>query len=478
MPSSRSWPRPCPPTGTSFSRPRTTPAVPFARLAAHGSLLRFDEQELRFDAAELEAFATGRHIDVATLTHTTGWPAMAQLVATAGSDLAGDFLWQEVLEPLGAGERQVFAVLCDLGGGDDDLLSVALGEPVNFPGGIPLVAADADGWHQPHALWQSVDAIRLPVSERIAIRRRAARELAARGRRDDAFGLLAGVELWDEVPALLRDACRAGARPAASQLRSWLNRAPASVVEAPAGQLASGVLAALTAPDLAREPLRKAMIGFRDAGDADGELSAISHFGHVAWWNRDVAALGEFAPRVGELAAAGNPTASGLAAIGNALLCNIVGDNMGVLAALDTVPPGALDESWEAVIGWLRGLALGGLGDEAGFFASLEAARPLADPAFRVTVDASYTTARWHTGEFQNVATEAAALCDAAEAAGIAQDIVALGREQRPSIRVPRRSRFGAGVPRARPGRLGTPGGTGLRAHRLGRGGDCRVRRR
>ncbi len=406
---------------------RSPPSLPYSRLASEGALLRLDEGELRFDDEELSAFAAARNVDPAPLSRTAGWPAMAELVASAGADLSGDFLWHEVLEPIGAGQRRLFGVLCDLGGGDDRLLSAALGEPVVFDAKVPLVAVDAEGWHQPHPLWQTVRAIDVPAAERAAIRRGAAADLVARGRFDAAFTLLAGVELWDNVLDVLTAACRAGARPAAQQLHAWLGRCPRRVIESPAGQLASGVLAAETAPELAAIPLRNAIEGFRAEGAVDGELSAISHLGHVAWWQRDLAVLAELLPRVNALEATGHPTAAGLAALGRAVVCDINGDAPGLLAALERVPPGALDLSWEAVIRWFRARALEGLGDDEGCVDELQSALAYADPLFRTTVEATLTVGRWIRGDLESLVPEAAALLHAAEAAGVAQDIAAIG---------------------------------------------------
>lgn len=402
---------------------RTAPPLSYARLAGQGAVLRIDELELRFDDDELTAFAAARDIPTPQLVRTAGWPAMAELVATAGADLVGDFLWEEVLEPLGAEQRHVLAVLSDLGGGDDQLLSAALDRPVQFDTTVPLISVDADGWYEPHALWHTVAGLELPETERVEIRRRAAPDLVARGRLDAAFTLLAGVELWGEAAPLFKVACHPGRRPAAALLRSWLARCPDVALLGPSGQLATGVLSALTAPELAAAPLRNAMAAFRDDGDVEGELSAISHLGNVAWWQRDLGVLAELSPRIGELAAAGNPTACGLEAIGRALVFNIMGDNAGLLAALDTIEPGVLDPRWEAVGGWLRGLALLGIGDDEGAFASFEAALPLADEAFRVTVSGTWSTSRWGYGDVEAIVPEAAALLAGAEATGIAQEI-------------------------------------------------------
>jgi len=405
---------------------RAPPPLRWARLAAHGAVLRLGERDLLFDDAEAAEFARERGIDAAVLVRTGGWPAMAELVATAGADVTEDFLWQEVLEPLAPATRRMLAVLCDVGGGDDALLSAALAEAVAFDPSVPLVGVDEHGWYAPHPLWRSVAAVRLADPDRQEVRRRAAAHLVGRGRHEDAFDLLARAELWDEVGSLLRVACRAGARPRASALRDWLARCPAVVHETPAGRLAAGVLTALDAPELAREPLRAAAEGFRAAGDVDGEMSALTHLGHVAWWQRDATMLVELGPRVAELEALGSVAAKGLSALGRALVYNIAGDARAVLGALSEIPPGSLDRTWTAVIRWLRAGALAGIGDDAGGLAELEAARSDADPAFRVTVEAALTIGRWASGKLADVPAEAEAILAMSESAGIAQDTGAI----------------------------------------------------
>jgi DNA-binding SARP family transcriptional activator len=402
---------------------RTRPTLPQARVAAQGGLLRIDEADLRFDDDELRAFASARGVDPDTLDRAAGWPAMAELLASAGADLTGDFLWEEVLEPLGAEQRQVLSVLCDLGGGDARLLTAALGQPASLDAPVPLVAVDAHGWHAPHALWGSVPAIALPDPTRREVRHLAAQDLIARDRLDDAYALLAEVDLWDDVPDLLRAACRSGMHPTAGQLRRWLAQTPESVRHSPPGLLATGVLASLTNSDQATEPLRAAVEHFREVGDVDGELCAMSHLGHLAWWRGDLAVLGELLPRTLELEATGNEVASGFAAFGRAVICDIQADPPGVLDALAAVRPGVLDPRWEAVMGWLRARAQIALGDGPGSHASLVAALECADPVFRVTVEATLTVLRWAAGEIANARAESAAIMAAADSTGITQQI-------------------------------------------------------
>ena len=73
--------------------------LPVARLAASGQLARIGESDLLFDEAELDAFAAARNVDPALLASSGGWPALAELLATAGADLVLDY-------PLGGGPGQ------------------------------------------------------------------------------------------------------------------------------------------------------------------------------------------------------------------------------------------------------------------------------------------------------------------------------------------------------------------------------------
>ena len=119
---------------------------------------------------------------------------MAELAASVDGQRTGDYVWEEVLEPLGAERRHVLAVVSDLGGADDALATDVLGRPVVVAEaleGVPLVAGGAGGWRAPHALWRSTGRLALPAVDRITIRRRAAAHLAARGHFDDAYRLAA-----------------------------------------------------------------------------------------------------------------------------------------------------------------------------------------------------------------------------------------------------------------------------------------------
>src|SRR5919106_5254961 len=123
--------------------------MPLARLDMQGDVLRLSEDDLRFSDDELAGFAALRGVAIGQLEETGGWPAMAELAASVGHDLAGEYLWEEVLEPLGPERRRVLALLSDLGGADDALAGAALGTPVDLAAvleGVPLVAHGSGGW--------------------------------------------------------------------------------------------------------------------------------------------------------------------------------------------------------------------------------------------------------------------------------------------------------------------------------------------
>ena len=251
---------------------RWSPAVPLARLATHGAALRLDEDDLRFTDDELAGFAARRGIAIGRFDDTGGWPAMAELAASVGHGLAGEYLWQEVLEPLGPERRQALAMLSDLGGADDGLAGAALGTPVDLArvlDGVPLVAHGADGWRVPHPLWQGVPALTLADDERVAARRRAVDHLVAEHRYDEAMTLAREVGLVDAVPGILRAACIGPNRPPGRQLERWLADLPEAVRVTAGAALAAGVKAALLAPADATDPLQTAIRRCREAGDPD-----------------------------------------------------------------------------------------------------------------------------------------------------------------------------------------------------------------
>jgi LuxR family maltose regulon positive regulatory protein len=407
---------------------RWSPAVPLARLAMQGAVLRLTEDDLRFSDDELAGFAARRGIDdVSRFDDSGGWPAMAELAASVERDLAGDYLWEEVLEPLGPERRRILAVVSDLGGADDGLAGAALGAPVELDrelDGVPLVAHGAGGWRAPHPLWGTVRALALPHEERTEVRRRAVEHLVADHRYDDALTLATDAGLTEVVPHVLRAASLGPDRPPTRWLERWLADLPDAARGTPGAALAAGVRAAATAPTEAVGSLRTAIDLCRAEDDVDAELGALALLGRVAWWRSDIGLLGEIFPRVLELEAEGHSLAQAIGALGRAVLADIGGDDDAVLGHLDAIEPGVLDDAWQAVALWLRGSVLVGAGDADEAMAIFDRIRPSSDPAFQLTVEGGRLAARWAQGHVDEVVGALPSIIERVRSAGVVQNLV------------------------------------------------------
>jgi LuxR family transcriptional regulator, maltose regulon positive regulatory protein len=405
---------------------RTDPPVPLARLRAHGEVLHVGDDDLRFTDEEVASFAADRGVDdVGSLESAGGWPAMTELAASVPGHSADDYLWEEVLAPLGEARRHVLAVVADLGGADDDLAAAALDEPVDLGAvldGVPLVASDSRGWRVPHPLWRTDPALALADDDRRQVRRRAVAHHLAGGRFDDALTLATDSGLDDVVPSILRAACLGPGRPPAERLARWLADVPPTAAGTSGAALAAGLHAALVCPGDAIEPLRAALALFRADGDVDGELATIALLGRVAWWLARLDILGELFPRLLELETEGHPLARALASIGRAVLADLAGDDATVIAVLEGIEPGALDPAWSAVADWLHASTLVGSGRAAEALAVLDAMPPPTDPAFAATTDGARLTALWSMGGVDVVAEEMPGLLDQVRAAGLTQN--------------------------------------------------------
>lgn len=377
---------------------RSEPPVPLARLGLQGAVLRLIEDQLRFDDDELVGFAARRGVDPKRFDDTGGWPAMAELAASVDDRFTGSYLWEEVLEPLGTIRRHVLAVLSDLGGADDELASAAVGMPVDLARslqGIPLVTRGSDGWYVPHGLWRAAPELALSTSERVEVRRRAIQNLADRDRYDDAFTLLQEVGLWELAPPVLRRACLASDRLAAGNLGRWLAVSTDGVRASPAGQLATGLLAAFTEPAKAIEPLQTAVAANRAAGDVESELTAIAQLARLGWFRQDRTFVDELAPRITELEVGGHPRARGLAGFRRALAADLRGDDDTVLDELGTIDPNVLDPAWEVLASYLSGSVHFELGNYQAAVDIAERLAPTADPALQPFVTYLQFRARW-----------------------------------------------------------------------------------
>jgi LuxR family maltose regulon positive regulatory protein len=404
---------------------RTDPPLHLARLHALGDVVRVGDDDLRFTDDEVASFAAGRGVDAAPLEAAGGWPAMTELAASVPGLQIDDYLWEEVLAPLGEARRRVLAVVADLGGADDELAGAVLDEPVALGAvldGVPLVASDDRGWRVPHPLWRTVPALALADEERRRVGRRAVAHHLAGGRFDEALTLATDTGLDDVLPSILRAACLGPGRPPAERLARWLVDLPPAAAATSGAALAAGLHTALVSPGDAIEPLRAAVERFRAEGDVEGELATIALLGRVTWWLARLDVLGELFPRVLELEAEGHALARALACIGQAVLADLDGDDARVLAVLEAVEPGTLDPGWAAVADWLRASTLVGSGRATEALAVLDTMAPSDDPAFAATSEGARLAVRWVQGDVDAVADELPALLDQVRAAGLAQN--------------------------------------------------------
>jgi DNA-binding SARP family transcriptional activator len=404
---------------------RTRPAFAVARLVAHGDVIEVSEHALRFDDDEQAAFARLRSVAPDVVSAAGGWPALAALRVESSTSVGDDFLWEEVLRSLDGDQRAALSVLCDLGGGDNDLVSVTLGRDIDLGllSDVPLLARTPDDWIEPHPLWKPVAAGRLALDDRAATRARGVARLIERDRLSEAFDLIASMDLWDQAPALLRHACLMGARPSAGELRRWLDRCPPEMLSTPGGLLAEAVHALMVTPAAAIDALRTAIAACRAVGDDDGEIAAVAHLGRIALWHQDLASIVEFAPRVSGLAAAGNEAARGLERLGLAMYHDMNSNDAGVLEALSGIPKDALDAPWQAVASWYRSVALHTLGDPTAALASIEAGVAQADPVLALTLAYSRHLSLWALGRIEEVENTASELRAATVAAGVTHNI-------------------------------------------------------
>jgi DNA-binding SARP family transcriptional activator len=343
--------------------------VPFsiARLASQRELEQIVESELAFDSSELASFAEARAVDTQVLSSSGGWPAVAELAATAHSDLVFEYLWEEILSTLGDARAHDLARLAVVGE-TDDLIAEAVvpgaGGAEALVAGLPLVERTTTGWVSLHPLWHPVLRRLLPEDEADECRCRAAIVHRDADRHDLAINLFVQARAWDEVLLTIRHAeLSPGMRGDGARFGRWYRLLPPAYRGGPVAQFASAIELSARAPLAASSLLVEAAAGFRADSDVDGEVAAIFHDGLLRWWANDIAGLATLYERITVLAAGGSHAAATLARIATAAIAHINADSQGVLQALSDVDEGLLDPGWRATANWLRSVAHRRAGD-------------------------------------------------------------------------------------------------------------------
>ena len=333
--------------------------VPIGRLAASGQLTRVREDDLVLDDSELELFARARHVEVGLLASTGGWPALAELTASAGADLVVDYIWEEVLTRIGADRARLLARFALVGGGDDDIASALAGRPMrvrDLVAGLPLIERSAAGPAALHPLWTPTLRSLLAADEADDARRTAAAVHRRAGRLHDAIDLLAESGSWDDALDVIRDAATTLSGFSAADFGRWYRKLPRQCRNSPVALLAAGLDVRPRLPMESIAFFDGAIDGFRQAGDVDGEVAALSGEGLVLWWANDVMRLFALHQRVVELSASGSTIARFMAQLGQAAIAHLMGDSAAVFAALADVDDIAVP-TWVPVVAWLRSVA-------------------------------------------------------------------------------------------------------------------------
>jgi LuxR family transcriptional regulator, maltose regulon positive regulatory protein len=420
-----------PSNGHAVLAGRRAPPIPLSRIDVEGGLVRLDQGDLAFTPAEIHEFALLRDVPVSAVAACGGWPALAEMLANARSDIVHDYMAEEVARDFDAEKRRRLALLSHVGWFDEEIARAVVGSDVDVSGlldDVPLVERRPGRWFL-NPLWQLFLGRETTSNEAHDARRTAGRVLLRRGEPAASIPLLIEAEAWDDVASAVVAALSAGHPPLARHvLVDWFARLPSEVAEAPAGQLLDAVIALETDPADARRRLEQAAVSFRARDDVSGELSCLVHLGLSAWWSGDPVWLGTLAARVVEMEAAGHEAAVTLASLGRALLYDVADDSPQMLRELDRVAAGVLTEPWQAMVVWLRATALLQLGHCAEAQASAEDALAHGTSAQAPLIASTRLQALWFQGRAADVFDALPPLAAKLEGSGQNSRAMAMGQ--------------------------------------------------
>ncbi len=412
---------------------RSAPPIPLARREIEGRVMQLDEADLAFTETELAEFAVLRRVAGARVAHSGGWPALAELSASARSGATTDYVGQEVLSELPAERRHALALLAHIGPVDDDLARTVLGRDVvlaDLFAGLPLVTRLAEREPTLHSLWQSLLSAEVSGDEVADARRRAGIALMGRGRVDRAMGLFVEAEAWDEVGDAIVVALGAVHPPVARDvLEAWLGRLPDEVRNRPSGRLLAAVIGVEGDLGGAWQDFEDCAAAFRSVGETIGELACLVQLGQVAWWSDEPGRLASVAARAFELEAAGCEDAAPFACLGRAMLFDIADDGRRMLAELDRIPAGSLSEPWLGLVSWARAIALLQLGHLDGAQEAATRALTYSGSLHAPLAEGTRLQARWYQGHLAEVLDALSTLLERVSESGYRNSTVLIAAE-------------------------------------------------
>jgi ATP/maltotriose-dependent transcriptional regulator MalT/DNA-binding SARP family transcriptional activator len=381
--------------------------VRLARLDVEGKVVRIDRSEMAFTPAELTELAALRRAPAERVAASQGWPALAELYASDRSEVVGLYVGEEVLPTVPDSTRRAIGLLAHLAHFDLGLAHAVLGDDVDVVAllaDLPLVTRLADDrWHL-HTLWQSLLAADVTPAEVREARRRAGVELGRRGPVAEAIPLLVDAEAWDEFDDAITAALGIARPPVArDMLADWFSRLPATARNRPGGRLLAGVLAIEADTDAAWATLQEAEQAFRHQGYVAGELACLVQRGQLAWWTEDPDSLAAVAARGFEMEEDGCEEVIPLACLARALLHDIANDSQAMIAELDKIAPGALNDAWWGIVTWTRAIGLLELGHMPEALAATEEALTHSELLHAPLAQTTRLQALWYQGRLAEV---------------------------------------------------------------------------
>jgi LuxR family transcriptional regulator, maltose regulon positive regulatory protein len=397
--------------------------VALARFEVEGQLLRLSEHDLRFTDHELAEFAVQRQVSPDQVAECGGWPALAEIAASAVPGVDAAYVWEEVLARIDPDRRRDLALLAHLGNFDDTLAGAALDRHIDLESltaDFPLVSRTSRGDWSVHSLWQPLLAREVSEAAVAGARRRSGLALAAMGDVPAAVRLLTKAAAWEEVTNIVVDALGAALPPVPGDIvTAWLGRLPESRKDGPLGRLLDAVSTVQTSPARAAQRLDEAAASFRAEGDLPGELACLAQLAQLAWWSEQPERMAAIAARVFEMEAAGHPQAVPLACLARALIADLANNSTAALAELDRIASGSLNQNWQGLVDWLRSTSMNNLGRPAEALDAAERACAQAGPLHAPLVETARLQALWFLGHVDDVVDEFPSLVDRAAAVGL-----------------------------------------------------------
>ncbi len=306
------------PDNTSFLvASRRELALPVAQLAARRQAIVVREPDLVMSEAELEQFAGLRGVPVDQVLGSGGWPALAELLASAPGVTPVEYVWEQVIRGLGPGERRALAIAGAVGPLGPELraeLVPELGECTDALGSVPLVNIDAGGTVYLHDLWRDALRNELTTNDREELQRRAAALLAAQGETDRAVRLLIECGAKAELLALLRtELLSVGHWQLALGMLSWSSLVEDELRDEPVIALLDALSGLVEHPGSGLDRFVRAARMCKERGDEELELLVLGWVGAAALHSQQFEPIMQFQPRLVELAAAGHSEARLLA---------------------------------------------------------------------------------------------------------------------------------------------------------------------